>query len=67
MPLMAHPVGLSAVDAYFEMVSGITTTGSTVMSGREHSAPSVVLWRSSVQWIGGIGIIGLAILILPFL
>jgi trk system potassium uptake protein TrkH len=67
MPLMAQPVGLSAVDAYFEMVSGITTTGSTVMTGLDQTAPSVLMWRSSVQWIGGIGIIGLAILILPFL
>jgi trk system potassium uptake protein TrkH len=67
LPLLADPVGLSAVDAYFEMVSGITTTGSTVMTGLDRTAPSVLLWRSTVQWIGGIGIIGLAILILPFL
>jgi len=67
LPLLAEPVGLSAVDAYFEMVSGITTTGSTVMVGLDDTAPSVLLWRSTVEWIGGIGIIGLAIVILPFL
>lgn len=67
LPLVAEPVGLSFVDAYFEMVSGITTTGSTVMTGLDDTAPSVLLWRSLVQWIGGIGIIGLAIVILPFL
>jgi trk system potassium uptake protein len=67
LPLLADPVGLTPIDAYFEMVSGITTTGSTVMAGLDNTAPSVLLWRSTVQWIGGIGIIGLAIVILPFL
>jgi trk system potassium uptake protein TrkH len=67
LPLLADPVGLTPVDAYFEMVSGITTTGSTVMAGLDGTAPSVLLWRSTVQWIGGIGIIGLAIVVLPFL
>jgi trk/ktr system potassium uptake protein len=67
MPFVADPVGLSVVDAYFEMVSGLTTTGSTVMSGLDTTPRSVLLWRSTVQWIGGIGIIGVAIVILPFL
>jgi trk system potassium uptake protein TrkH len=67
LPLIAEPVSLTPIDAYFEMVSGITTTGSTVMAGLDTTAPSVLLWRSTVQWIGGIGIIGLAIVILPFL
>ena len=67
LPLLADPVSLTPVDAYFEMVSGMTTTGSTVMAGLDTTAPSVLLWRSTVQWIGGIGIIGLAIVILPFL
>ncbi len=67
LPLMWHPVGLSFVDAYFEMVSGFTTTGSTVMSGLDTMPASILLWRSTVQWLGGLGIIGLAIIILPFL
>lgn len=67
LPLIADPVGLSLVDAYFEMVSGLTTTGSTVMTGLDTMPSSILLWRSSVQWIGGIGIIGIAIVILPFL
>jgi trk system potassium uptake protein TrkH len=67
LPFIAEPVGLPAVDAYFEMVSGITTTGSTVMTGLDTTPSSVLLWRSTVQWIGGIGIIGVAIVILPFL
>ncbi len=67
LPLLAEPVDLSVVDAYFEFVSGMTTTGSTVMSGLDTMPPTVLLWRSTAQWIGGIGIIGLAIVILPFL
>ena len=67
LPLLAEPVDLSVVDAYFEFVSGMTTTGSTVMSGLDTMPRSVLLWRSTAQWIGGIGIIGLAIVILPFL
>ena len=67
LPLLAEPVDLSVVDAYFEFVSGMTTTGSTVMTGLDTMPPSILLWRSTGQWIGGIGIIGLAIVILPFL
>ena len=59
LPLIAEPVNLSLVDAYFEMVSGITTTGATVMVGLDDTAKSVLLWRSFSQWIGGIGIIPL--------
>jgi trk system potassium uptake protein TrkH len=67
LPFLPKPVGLSFTDAYFEMVSGLTTTGSTVMTGLDHTAPSILLWRSLVEWIGGVGIIGLAIIVLPFL
>ncbi len=67
LPLMAAPTSLSLVDAYFESVSGLTTTGSTVLTGLDAMPPSILLWRSTLQWIGGIGIVGLAIVILPFL
>jgi trk system potassium uptake protein TrkH len=67
LPLLADPVDLTALDAYFEAVSGMTTTGSTVITGLDGLPPSILLWRSTGQWIGGIGIIGLAIAILPFL
>lgn len=67
LPLLAEPVDLSVVDAYFEFVSGMTTTGSTVMAGLDTMPESILLWRSTGQWIGGIGIIGLALVILPFL
>ncbi len=67
LPLIWHPIGLTVVDAYFEMVSGFTTTGSTVMTGLDTLPASILLWRSTVQWLGGLGIIGLAIIVLPFL
>ena len=67
LPLIADPVNLRFIDAYFEMVSGITTTGATIMVGLDEARSSVLMWRSTVQWIGGIGIIGFAIVVLPFL
>lgn len=67
IPLTAAPVHLSFTDAVFESVSGITTTGSTVMAGLDQTAPTILFWRSLLQWLGGIGIIGLSIAILPFL
>lgn len=67
VPFLLPPVDLSPVDAYFEMVSGITTTGATVMVGLDGQPPTLLLWRSTVQWMGGFGIIGLAIVILPFM
>ncbi len=67
LPFLLEPVALSPVDAFFEMVSAITTTGSTVMTGLDSRPTSLLLWRSTVQWLGGFGIIGLAIVILPFL
>lgn len=66
-PLYFSDLGLSFTDAFFESVSGITTTGSTVISGLDQVSKGVLLWRSITQWIGGIGIIAFAILILPFL
>ncbi|WP_341707924.1 TrkH family potassium uptake protein [Halopseudomonas sp.] len=67
LPLFFSHFQLSAEDAVFEAVSGITTTGSTILSGIEHLAPSLLLWRSLLQWIGGLGVIGMAVSILPFL
>ncbi len=52
---------ISFTDAYFETMSGLTTTGSTVLSGLESMAPSVILWRSILQWIGGVGFIVMAV------
>jgi trk system potassium uptake protein TrkH len=58
---------ISFTDAYFETMSGITTTGSTVLSGLDNMAPSILLWRSILQWIGGVGFIVMAVAILPML
>ncbi|WP_325891242.1 TrkH family potassium uptake protein [Grimontia sp. NTOU-MAR1] len=58
---------ISFTDAYFETMSGITTTGSTVLSGLDNMAPSILLWRSILQWLGGVGFIVMGVAILPFL
>ncbi|MEM1148122.1 MAG: TrkH family potassium uptake protein [Pseudomonadota bacterium] len=60
-------IGMSFTDAMFESVSGLTTTGSTVMSGLEFQPRGILLWRAILQWFGGIGIIVTAIAILPML
>ncbi|MDR4127142.1 TrkH family potassium uptake protein [Yanghanlia caeni] len=57
----------NAPNAFFEAVSGITTTGATVISGLDHAPPGLLLWRAVLQWMGGIGIIATAIAILPAL
>jgi len=67
LPLLLSDLQLSITDAFFESISGVTTTGSTVMSGLDHLPGDILLWRSIMQWMGGIGIIGMAVAILPFL
>ncbi len=67
LPLRLSNVGLSMTDAFFESMSGLTTTGSTVMTGLDHMPAGVLLWRSILQWLGGIGIIVMAMAILPIL
>ncbi|MEE9346915.1 MAG: TrkH family potassium uptake protein [Robiginitomaculum sp.] len=67
IPLYLAPIGVSGVDALFESVSGITTTGSTVFSGLDDMPKGVLIWRAILQWIGGIGIIVTAMAILPML
>ncbi|MEQ9248140.1 MAG: potassium transporter TrkG, partial [Nitratireductor sp.] len=52
---------------FFEAMSGLTTTGSTVISGLDTAPPGILLWRSLLQWLGGLGIIVMAIAILPIL
>ena len=67
LPLLIHFDGLSFTDAYFETMSGLTTTGATVLTGLDGLPPSINLWRAQLQWIGGLGIIVLAVAILPLL
>ncbi len=66
-PLMSSLKGLSFTDAYFETMSGLTTTGSTVLSGLDTLPPTLNLWRHELNWLGGMGIIVLAVAILPVL
>ncbi|WP_228743669.1 TrkH family potassium uptake protein [Marinobacter adhaerens] len=67
LPLLLSDLRLSVTDAFFESISGVTTTGSTVLTGIDHLPGDILLWRSIMQWMGGIGIIGMAVAILPFL
>jgi trk system potassium uptake protein TrkH len=67
LPFSFSALDLSYADAYFEAMSGLTTTGSTVIAGLDDSPPGILLWRALLQWLGGIGIIVMAIAVLPFL
>ncbi len=58
---------MSFTDAIFESMSGITATGSTVLSGLDTMSPGILMWRSLLHWLGGIGFIGMAVAILPLL
>jgi len=57
----------SPIDALFEIVSGFTTTGASVLPKVEHLPKSILLWRAMTQWLGGLGIIALGVAILPLL
>jgi trk system potassium uptake protein TrkH len=65
--MLADNPGLSFADAFFESLSGWTTTGATVMTGLEHLPKSILWYRQQLQWLGGMGIIVLAVAILPML
>jgi trk system potassium uptake protein TrkH len=67
LPFVISELRLSYTDAFFEAISGLTTTGSTVLVGLDHMPPGILLWRAMLQWLGGIGIIVMAIAMLPFL
>ena len=67
LPLRFAGLGLSYTDAYFEAMSGLTTTGSTVMTGLDGAPPGILLWRGLLQGLGGVGIIVMAVAVLPFL
>jgi len=66
MPLM-YQLGISFTDAYFEAMSGLTATGATVLSYLDTLPPSINLWRGMLVWLGGMGLIVLAVAILPLL
>jgi trk system potassium uptake protein TrkH len=67
LPLILLLPDLSVTDAYFEAVSGLTTTGATVLNGLDELPQSINIWRHAMHWIGGIGIIVLALAVLPLL
>jgi trk system potassium uptake protein len=67
LPLVFSELQLSYTDAFFETMSGITTTGSTVLVGLDTMPASILLWRALTQWLGGVGIVVMAIAILPWL
>jgi len=67
VPFLFAETDLSLTDAFFESMSGITTTGSTVLSGLDRLPPGILLWRALLQWMGGLGIIVTALAILPAL
>jgi len=67
IPFLLSNLNLSYVDAFFESMSGITTTGSTIITNLDGAPKSILIWRAILQWLGGIGVIVMAITILPLL
>ena len=67
LPFVFSDLSLGYTDAYFEAMSGLTTTGATVMSGLDTSPPGILMWRALLQWFGGIGVIVMTVAILPML
>lgn len=67
LPLWFSDLNIRFVDAFFEAMSGISTTGATVLVGLDYISPGILLWRSILQWLGGIGIIVMALSIFPFM
>jgi len=67
VPFIYTKVNLSVVDAIFESMSGITTTGSTVINNLDYLPKGILIWRAMLQWLGGIGVVVIALFILPFL
>jgi trk system potassium uptake protein TrkH len=67
LPFLIAMPELSFTDAYFEAMSGLTTTGSTVLTGLDELPASINFWRHALHWFGGIGIIVLAVAVLPLL
>ncbi len=67
LPFIFSTIELTITDAFFESMSGITTTGSTIISNLENTPKGILLWRAILQWLGGIGIIVMAITLMPIM
>ena len=67
LPFIFSEINLSITDAFFESMSGITTTGSTIITNLNETPKGILLWRAMLQWLGGIGIIVMAITLMPIM
>lgn len=67
VPFLASSLDIGLADAFFEAVSGLTSTGSTVLVGLDDMPPGILMWRALLNWMGGLGVIAFGIFVLPFL
>ena len=67
LPFIFSDLNLSITDSFFESMSGITTTGSTIITDLNSTSKAILLWRAILQWLGGIGIIVMAITLMPLM
>lgn len=67
IPFIYTELQLTVIDAFFESMSGITTTGATILNNLDELPKGILIWRALLQWLGGIGIVVIALVILPFL
>lgn len=67
LPLFLSNQNIPYVDALFETVSGLTTTGASVLSGLDTMPAGILLWRAILNWFGGIGVVAIALILMPFL
>ena len=67
LPFILSNIDFSISDSFFESMSGITTTGSTVITNLDGAPKSILIWRAIMQWLGGVGIIVMAVTVLPLL
>ena len=65
--MFTESLNMSVTDSFFESISGLTTTGATVLSGLDELPRSILYYRQQLQWLGGMGIIAIAVAILPML
>lgn len=67
LPFAYSALQIDYTDAYFEAMSGLTTTGATVLTGLDTAPPGILMWRAILHWLGGVGIIVMAVAVLPML
>ena len=67
LPFFFSELSLSITDSFFESMSGITTTGATILENIEKSPKGILIWRAMLQWLGGIGVILMAITLMPIM